>query len=92
MMDITKKKTVVGNTITIDSEEIKRDNIKHVLRLVKEALDERGYNSVNQLVGYLISNDPAYISSHKDARKMIQTLDRNDIIEELVRSYLSGDK
>lgn len=92
MKDINKSKTIVGGTIIIDSEQVRRDNIKHVLRLVKEALDERGYNSVNQLVGYLISNDPAYISSYKDARKMIQTLDRNEIIEELVRSYLEEEK
>ena len=51
MKDITE-------TMSFKSDEIRRDNIKHVLRLVKEALDERGYNSVNQLAGYLISNDP----------------------------------
>ena len=70
------------------SEDLKRDNIKHVLQEVKRALDERGYNSVNQLAGYLISNYPAYISSHNNARTIIQTVERYEIIEELVRSYL----
>lgn len=70
------------------SEDIKRDTIKNIMKLVEEALDERGHNSVNQLAGYLISNDPAYISSHKDARSIIQTVARADIIEELVRFYL----
>ena len=51
-------------------------------------LKEKGYNSVNQLSGYLISNDPAYISSHKNARSVIQTVERYEIIEELVRYYL----
>lgn len=72
------------------SEEIKRDTIKQVLRLTNTALEERGYNSVNQLAGYLISNDPAYISSHNDARSVIQSVDRADIIEELVRFYLEN--
>ncbi len=72
------------------SEDIKRDTIKQILQLADEALNERGYNSVNQLSGYLISNDPAYISSHKDARSIIQSVDRADIIEELVRFYLES--
>ncbi len=70
------------------SEDIKRDTIKHVLKMVNESLKERGYTSVNQLSGYLISNDPAYISSHNNARSIIQSVDRADIIEELVRFYL----
>ena len=84
MRDITE-------TMSFKSDDLKRDNIKHVLRLVKEALDERGYNSVNQLAGYLISNDPAYISSH-NARTIIQSVERYEIIEELVRAYLEEDK
>lgn len=75
-------------TMAFKSDELKQDNIKQVLRLTQEALEERGYNSVNQLAGYLISNDPAYISSHKNARSIIQSVERYEIIEELVRSYL----
>ena len=75
-------------TKAFESEEIKRDTIKQVLRLTNTALEERGYNAVNQLSGYLISNDPAYISSHNNARSVIQSVDRADIIEELVRFYL----
>ena len=85
MRDITE-------AMAFSAEELKRDNIKHVLRLVKEALDERGYNSVNQLAGYLISNDPAYISSHNNARTVIQSIERYEIIEELVRAYLEEEK
>ena len=65
--------------------------MKHVLREVKEALDERGYNWVKKQAGYLISNDPAYISSHNNARSIIQSVERYEIIEELVRSYLEEE-
>ena len=81
MRDITE-------TMSFKSDDLKRDNIKHVLRVVKEALDERGYNSVN----HLISNDPAYISSHNNARSIIQSVERYEIIEELVRAYLEDDQ
>jgi uncharacterized protein (UPF0297 family) len=59
---------------------------------VKDVLEERGYNAVNQLSGYLISNDPAYISSFKNARSVIQSIERYEIIEELVRTYLDENK
>lgn len=85
MKDITE-------TMSFRSEDLRRDTIKHVLRLVQEALEERGYNSVNQLAGYLISNDPAYISSHKNARTIIQSVERYEIIEELVRVYLEDNE
>lgn len=78
-------------TMAFNSEEFKQDNIKQTLYLVDSALKERGYNAVNQLAGYLISNDPAYISSHKNARTIIQSVDRYEIIEELVRFYLAGN-
>jgi len=78
-------------TMTFKSDEIRRDNIKQVLKIVKEALEERGYNAVNQLAGYLVSNDPAYISSHKNARSIIQSVERYEVIEELVRAYLEDD-
>ena len=78
----------VTETMSFTSDEIRRDNIKQVLRLTQEAMEERGYNAVNQLVGYLISNEPAYISSHRNARSVIQSVERDEIIEELVRAYL----
>ena len=80
----------VTETMAFRSEEFKKDNIKQTLYLVDSALKERGYNSVNQLAGYLISNDPAYISSHKSARSIIQQADRDEIIEELVKFYLES--
>ena len=75
-------------TVSFNADEVRRQNICQVLKLVQEALEERGYNAINQLSGYLISNDHAYISSHKNARSIIQSVERHEIIEELVRFYL----
>ena len=82
----------VTETMAFKSDDLRRDNILHILRIVDEALKERGYNSVNQLAGYLISNDPAYISSHNNARSIIQSVERYEIIEEMVRTYLEDLK
>ncbi len=75
-------------TIAINMDDIRNQNIKEVLTHVSEALTERGYNAVNQIAGYLITNDPAYISGYKNARSVIQTVERHEIIEALVREYL----
>lgn len=61
----------------------------YVIQRVSKALKEKGYNPVNQIVGYILSGDPAYITSYKDARMMIRTIDRDEIIEELVKTYLN---
>lgn len=79
-------------TVAFKSDQIRRDNIKQILKQVQAALEDRGYNAVNQLSGYLISNDPAYISSHQNARSLIQTVERYEIIEELVRAYLDDEE
>ena len=59
-----------------------------VLVYVYEALKEKGYNPINQMVGYLLSGDPAYITSHKNARSLIRKLERDELLEELLRKYL----
>ena len=79
-----------SSTMLFNSEELRRENMKQLLKNVSDALTERGYNSVNQIAGYLVSNDPAYISSHKNARTDIQQVERYEIIEELVRFYLES--
>lgn len=72
------------------------DDAKEVLLSVYAALEEKGYNPINQIVGYLLSGDPAYIPRHQDARSMIRKMERDELIEELVKSYLNihrnGDK
>jgi uncharacterized protein (UPF0297 family) len=72
----------------INKEELSEEEF--VLGKVSKALEEKGYNPINQIVGYLLSGDPAYITSYKDARTMIRTIDRDEIIEELLRSYLNN--
>ena len=79
-----------SSTMLFTSEEIRRENLKQLLSSVSRSLEERGYNPVNQIAGYLISNDPAYISSHNNARNEIQQVERYEIIEELVRFYLES--
>ena len=64
-----------------------------IIHNVCKAMEEKGYNPINQLVGYLLSGDPAYVTSHNDARSKIRTLERDELLEELVRSYLEkGNK
>ena len=63
-----------------------------IIRDVCKAMEEKGYNPINQLVGYLLSSDPAYITSHGDARSKIRKLERDELLEELVRSYLEKAK
>ena len=62
--------------------------VKNTMISVKEALDEKGYNPVNQIVGYIMSGDPTYITSYKDARSLISKLDRDELLEEIVSYYL----
>jgi uncharacterized protein (UPF0297 family) len=62
-----------------------------VLKEVYEALKEKGYNPINQLVGYILSGDPTYITNYKNARSMIRKLERDEILEELLKTYL-GEK
>ena len=81
----------ITNTRVYNSEEFKQANIKLVLRTVHDVLKERGYDPVIQIVGYIITNDPAYISSYKSARTLIQTVERDEILKELVRSYLKQE-
>ncbi len=65
---------------------------REILLEVCKALEEKGYNPINQIVGYLVSADPAYITSHNNARNLIRKLERDDILEELVAYYLQGVK
>ncbi len=64
---------------------------RDVLLRVYEALREKGYNPIYQIVGYLLSGDPAYITSHKMARSLIRKLERDELLEELVKSYLDKE-
>ncbi len=62
---------------------------REILEEVYAALDERGYNAIDQIVGYILSGDPSYITSHNNARNIIRQIDRDDLAEEIVKSYLN---
>ena len=66
----------------------KDEEIKTTLQEVYDALQEKGYNPINQIIGYILSEDPTYIPTHRDARKKIRKLDRDDILQSLLRNYL----
>ncbi len=70
------------------------NNIKYkeVLKEVYKALEEKGYNPVNQIVGYILSGDPTYITSHNDARNIIRKVERDELLEKMVRSYIGIDE
>lgn len=67
-----------------------KEKVATILESVYTALQEKGYNPVSQLVGFMISGDPAYITSYKDARTMICKVERDEILEVLIRKYLEG--
>lgn len=73
-------------------EELQSVQANDVLLRVHDSLQEKGYNSINQIVGYLLSGDPAYIPRHNDARTLIRKLERDELIEELVKFYLKNSR
>ena len=79
MNDNTIKFTVAGDD---------RENMHRILRSVFDALSEKGYNPINQIVGYLLTEDPTYITNYNNARAMICKLDRDELLQELVQCYL----
>ena len=77
-------------TIMFEVDSDKSEKIDSVMRKVNEALVDKGYNPINQIVGYAMSGDPTYITSHKEARNAIQKIERDELLEELVRRYLNS--
>ena len=75
-------------TAVFSNRDDKDQEIKQVMQLVYGALEEKGYNPVNQLVGYILSEDPTYITTYKNARSLIRRIDRDDLLQALVRDYV----
>jgi uncharacterized protein (UPF0297 family) len=75
-------------TMKFKLEKESRDTPKDIFLMVFQALKEKGYDPINQLVGYFISGDPTYITSHQNARALIRRLERDELLEELVRFYM----
>lgn len=81
---------MLDNTIKFKINREREREMQEILTNVYTALVEKGYDPINQIVGYLLSEDPTYITNHKNARAMIRKLDRDELLQELVRNYLKG--
>ena len=79
----------LGSTQIIRPMQDNDLDVTEVLKRVYEALKEKGYNPINQIVGYIMSGDPTYITSHKGARSLIMKVERDEILEELIRTYIN---
>lgn len=79
----------MSKTNVFDVKNMNDTIVKEAVFDAVEALEERGYNPINQLVGYIISGDPGYISNYKETRNKISKIDRTDIVETLLRNYLN---
>ena len=79
-------------TMSFSVETDKNVKTREVLKQVYSALEKKGYNPVNQIVGYILSGDPTYITSYNDARNLIRQLDRDELLEKLVRNYIGLDE
>lgn len=75
-------------TMNFKVEKETTSQTRKILREVYEALVEKGYNPINQLVGYILSGDPTYITSHNNARNKIRTIERDELLEKLVKNYI----
>ncbi|HIS24779.1 MAG TPA: IreB family regulatory phosphoprotein [Candidatus Faeciplasma gallinarum] len=76
-------------TMTFSVKQDRKDEIKKTLTVVYEALLEKGYNPVNQIVGYILSEDPTYITTYNNARSLVRHIDRDELLQEMVKSYLN---
>ena len=75
-------------TMTLRIANDNEDIMKETLSSVYDALQEKGYNPINQIVGYILSEDPTYITTHNNARSLIRKIDRDELLAEMVKSYL----
>lgn len=75
-------------TMSFEVEREQNTRTREILKEVYEALSEKGYNPINQIVGYILSGDPTYITSYKDARNKIRTIERDELLEKMVKNYI----
>ncbi len=80
---------VTDKTIVFSISDNRDETVKAILTTVYKALEEKGYNPINQMVGYILSEDPTYITTHNNARSLIRKIDRDDLLEILLKNYLN---
>ena len=78
----------MDETMKFDVEKEQNERVKETLKEVYEALEEKGYNPINQIVGYILSGDPTYITSHKGAKNLIRKIERDELLEKMVKEYI----
>ncbi|MBR4910188.1 MAG: IreB family regulatory phosphoprotein [Clostridia bacterium] len=81
---------MMDRTQTFSIGDQTEQEIRRILTEVYDALKEKGYNPINQIVGYILSEDPTYITTHKNARNLIRRIDRDTLLQSLVRYYLTA--
>lgn len=79
---------MLDSTMTFSLERDRESDIRRILTTVYDALKEKGYNPINQIVGYILSEDPTYITTYNNARSLIRRIDRDELLQVLVKSYL----
>jgi len=80
-----------NETMKFEAYKEKVSEVKQIIETVYNALREKGYDPVNQIIGYILSGDPTYITSYKDARSLIRKIERDELLEEILRSYLEKE-
>lgn len=83
------RKDVTDKTIVFSISDNRDESIKAILTSVYKSLEQKGYNPINQMVGYILSEDPTYITTYNNARSLIVKIDRDDLLEILLKNYLS---
>ena len=81
----------MDETVSFKVERDKSIKAREILREVYKALEEKGYNPINQIVGYILSGDPTYITSHNNARNLIRQVERDELLEKMVKNYIGID-
>ena len=83
---------ISDETVSFKVEKDKNVRAREILKEVYSALEEKGYNPINQIVGYILSGDPTYITSHNDARNLIRQIERDELLEKMVKNYIGLDE
>ncbi|MDO4608245.1 MAG: IreB family regulatory phosphoprotein [Clostridia bacterium] len=81
---------MMDKTMTFSIGDQTEQEIRRILMVVYDSLKEKGYNPINQIVGYILSEDPTYITTHNNARNLIRRIDRDTLLQSLVRYYLTA--
>lgn len=83
---------MMDETVSFKVERDKSIKAREILKEVYQALEQKGYNPINQIVGYILSGDPTYITSHNNARNLIRQIERDELLEKMVKNYIGLDE